>query len=48
MARPKKEEGTVKVKVADAVHDGKGGFYPVGAVIEVEDAASLKAKGLAE
>ncbi len=47
MARPKKE-GTVKVKVADAVHDGKGGFHPVGAVIEVEDAGSLKAKGLVE
>lgn len=51
MARPRKAvipAHTVTVKVPDAVADGKGGFYPVGAVIEAADADGLKAKGLAE
>jgi len=37
------------VKKADTIHDGKGGFYPVGHVIEPVDADAaeqLKARGL--
>lgn len=53
MARPKKVVApvaahTVTVKKPDAVSDGKGGFYPVGAVIECADPDGLKARGLAE
>lgn len=54
MARPRKAPAaqpsahTVTVKKPDAISDGKGGFYPVGAVIECVDPESLKAKGLAE
>lgn len=53
MARPRKvvektDGDTVKVKVADAVSDGNGGFYEVGTEIEAADAEGLKAKGLVE
>lgn len=51
MARPKKPQPlTVKVIVPNMIHDGKGGTFPVGAVIVVTEAqaASLKAKGFAE
>lgn len=58
MARPRKAAApkpaaelsahTVTVKKPDAVSDGNGGFYPVGAVIECADPEGLKAKGLAE
>jgi len=58
MARPRKAAApkpavelsahTVTVKKPDAVSDGQGGFYPVGAVIECVDPESLKAKGFAE
>ena len=55
MARPRKVASgnprAATVKAADAVHDGKGGFYPVGAVIDCADdesLASLKAKGLVD
>lgn len=44
-------QGGLTVKVAGAIHDGEGGFYPVGAKITpVDDVAraSLIAKGLAE
>jgi len=43
--------GVLAVKVADAIHDGEGGFYPVGHKFNpVDDEAgeALKAKGLAE
>lgn len=43
-----KPESALTVKVANAVYDGKGGFLPVGATFDAVDAASLKAKGLAE
>lgn len=46
-----KREHAVRVLVADAIHDGSGGFHPVGAVIvcpDEEAEQSLKAKGLAE
>lgn len=51
--RPAKVEatGALKVKVADAIHDGEGGFLPVGAAFDPIDddaAENLKAKGLAE
>jgi hypothetical protein len=48
--RPRKAEqiGALKVKVADAIHDGEGGFLPVGATFDAADGESLKAKGLAE
>ena len=48
--RPAKaaQTGALKVKVADAIHDGKGGFLPVGATFDAADADGLKAKGLAE
>ena len=51
--RPRKVpvEGAMTVKVANAIHDGKGGFYPVGAkIVPVDEVAraSLIAKGLAE
>lgn len=51
--RPRKVpvEGAMAVKVANAIHDGKGGFYPVGAkIVPVDEVArvSLIAKGLAE
>lgn len=52
MARPRKvaekPAHTVTVKKPDAISDGEGGFYPVGAVIECADPEGLKAKGLAE
>ena len=41
----------LRVKKADAIHDGKGGFLAVGAVFEPADAdagEALKAKGFAE
>lgn len=44
-------KGAMTVKVANAIHDGKGGFYPVGAQIVPTDEvarASLIAKGLAQ
>ena len=44
-------QGGLTVKVAGAIHDGEGGFYPVGArIVPVDDVAraSLIAKGLAE
>lgn len=40
--------GALTVKVANAIHDGKGGFLPVGAKFDAVDGESLKAKGLAE
>ena len=48
MPRPKKPVEGVTVKVANAVHDGKGGFFAVGTVIQPHDEAALKAKGLVE
>lgn len=49
---PKVESvGKLTVKVAGAIHDGEGGFFPVGHKFDaVDDAAAeaLKAKGLAE
>lgn len=46
MTARKKAEG-IKVLVADAVADGKGGFFPKGHILDkAEDLASLKAKGL--
>lgn len=42
---------TVKVKKDDAVHDGEGGFFAKGTVVECPDedtAQSLKDKGFAE
>ena len=44
-------KSALAVKVADAIHDGEGGFYPVGHKFNpVDDEAgeALKAKGLAE
>lgn len=49
--RPRKVEGGLTVKVANAIHDGKGGFLSVGAVFAPADEAAgeaLKARGLAE
>lgn len=49
--RKAKQDGALTVKVADAIHDGEGGFYPVGHKFNpVDDEAGegLKAKGLAE
>lgn len=49
MAEAKKH--TVKVKKADTIFDGEGGFYPVGKVVECPDAETAKAlkdKGFAE
>jgi hypothetical protein len=51
--RPAKVEATGKLKVlkADTIHDGEGGFLPVGAAFDAVDddaAESLKAKGHAE
>lgn len=52
MSRPKKAEGgQLTVKRAEAIHDGKGGFLPVGAKFDAADkdaAEALKARGLAE
>lgn len=51
MARPKKDVGSLTVKVADAISDGEGGFLAVGSKFTPADdeaAESLKAKGLAE
>lgn len=48
--RPRKVQ-TLTVKVANAIHDGEGGFYPVGhEIVPVDEVAraSLIAKGLAE
>jgi hypothetical protein len=45
------QDGALTVKVANAIHDGKGGFMPVGSkTIPTDDEAraSLIAKGLAE
>ena len=44
-------EGSLTVKVADAISDGEGGCLPIGAKFDPADAdagESLKAKGLAE
>lgn len=41
-------KGGLTVKVADAIHDGLGGFLPVGAKFDAVDAEGLIAKGLAE
>lgn len=44
-------ETTVKVKKENAVFDGNGGFYEVGADVECVDeeaAQSLRDKGMAE
>lgn len=48
--RPRKveTEGALTVKVAGVVHDGKGGFFPLGHKIDAADPDSLKAKGFAE
>lgn len=53
--RPRKAPAPVRpglrVLVAGAIFDGKGGFYAVGDTchpVDEEAAASLKAKGLAE
>lgn len=53
--RPRKaveaKSGSLVVKVAEAIHDGKGGFLSVGASFVPADEAAgehLKAKGLAE
>lgn len=49
--QPPCEDGALTVKVANAIHDGKGGFMPVGSkTIPTDDEAraSLIAKGLAE
>ena len=51
MARPKKEDGGLTVKVADTISDGDGGFLAVGdkfTPASEEAGAELKAKGLAE
>lgn len=51
LPRKARAKGALTVKVADAIHDGEGGFLPVGAKFDpVDDDAvkSLKAKGLAE
>ncbi len=51
MARPKKQEGELTVKVADAISNGEGGYLTVGEKFSAPDpeaAESLKAKGLAE
>lgn len=48
---PKAANGGLKVKVADTIHDGQGGFLPVGAVftpVDDDAGALLKARGLAE
>lgn len=45
------KQGALTVKVANAIHDGDGGFYPVGHKFDAADdaaAKSLIAKGLAE
>lgn len=46
----KKETKAPKVKVADAVADGLGGFLPVGAAVDadIDTIASLRSKGLVE
>ena len=41
-------KGALTVKVADMIHDGLGGFLPVGHKFDAADGESLKAKGLAE
>lgn len=50
--RPRKVQAdSLTVLKAEAIHDGKGGFYPVGAkIVPVDEVAraSLIAKGLAE
>lgn len=49
--RPTKPQPlTVKVIAEGKIHDGKGGCFPVGTVIVVNEAqaASLKAAGYAE
>lgn len=53
--RPRKaveaKPGSLVVKLADAIHDGNGGFLSVGAVFVPADEAAgeqLKARGLAE
>lgn len=50
MPARKKEAEAPKVKVENAVADGKGGYLPKGVVVEgdAECIASLKAKGLVE
>lgn len=44
-------KGRLKVIKAEAIHDGEGGFLPVGALFDPADddaGEALKAKGLAE
>lgn len=43
------DEGTVTVRVGGQVSDGKGGYFPEGAVIPVtaEQAESLRRQGFA-
>lgn len=51
MARPKKSDGNLTVKVADTISDGDGGFLAVGDTftpVDEEAGEELKAKGLAE
>ncbi|MXO72874.1 hypothetical protein [Alteraurantiacibacter buctensis] len=50
-SRPRKPKGALTVKKAEAIHDGEGGFLPVGASFSPADEAAgaeLVAKGLAE
>ena len=48
LPRARKPKGGLKVKVADAIADGEGGWLPVGATFDAADPDSLIAKGLAE
>ena len=44
-------KGALTVKVAGVIHDGEGGFFPVGHKFDAADetaAEALKAKGFAE
>lgn len=43
-----KAETRLKVLKADTIHDGEGGFLPVGALFVAADPEGLKARGLAE
>jgi hypothetical protein len=50
-AKAPQGKGRLKVLKADTIHDGEGGFLPVGAAFDAVDddaAESLKAKGHAE
>lgn len=48
---PLSKDGAMRVKKPEAIHDGEGGFLPVGATFDPVDADAgerLKALGLAE